>query len=280
MITFKGHAGQVYSAAFNPTGDRILTASQDGTAKLWDLSGRCLATLQGHSRAVLSAAFSPTDDRIVTASRDGTAKLWDLHGNCLSTLQGHRGNWVNSIAFNPVDANVDANVVIALENIAHLWDLRNGTLLATLEGHTNRVNSVAFSPPLDTDFLGQDLAQAQQTATSEDSARPLLADVLPPCALSSATPMPQLEVGLVSSMEPPSVCEKPHRHHHENLAPPSPVTHDVEEDRELPDAVRSCEERCVEEDERYEEREATCCTCFGVAPWNALRCRFCRKKSH
>ncbi|MBX0330517.1 hypothetical protein K2Z83_22945, partial [Oscillochloris sp. ZM17-4] len=65
------------SAAYSPDGTRIVTASLDGTAKVWDAaSGAALATLQGHTSGVTSAAFNPQGDRIVTASYDGTAKVF------------------------------------------------------------------------------------------------------------------------------------------------------------------------------------------------------------
>ncbi len=39
-------------------GNHIVTASHDGTAKLWDLHGKCLVTFQGHENVVVSAAFN------------------------------------------------------------------------------------------------------------------------------------------------------------------------------------------------------------------------------
>ena len=57
---------------------RIITASEDTTARVWDAeSGKPLASLQGHTAAVGSAAFSPDGKRIITASEDTTARVWD-----------------------------------------------------------------------------------------------------------------------------------------------------------------------------------------------------------
>jgi hypothetical protein len=57
---------------------RILTASFDGTARLWDgSSGAILATLSGHTALLWRARFSPDGAHVVTASDDGTARLWD-----------------------------------------------------------------------------------------------------------------------------------------------------------------------------------------------------------
>ncbi|MCB8927745.1 MAG: hypothetical protein H6652_19190 [Ardenticatenaceae bacterium] len=37
----EGHSARVLSAAFSPDGTRIVTASLDGTARLWDGEGGC-----------------------------------------------------------------------------------------------------------------------------------------------------------------------------------------------------------------------------------------------
>ena len=77
--TLQGHEGAVTSAQFSPDGTRLVTASDDKTARLWETeSGKLLATLQGHEGAVYSAQFSPDGKRIVTGSDDKTARLWTI----------------------------------------------------------------------------------------------------------------------------------------------------------------------------------------------------------
>ena len=89
-------------AVFSPDGARIVTASADSTARLWDAaSGRPVATLTGHTDHVTSAAFSRDGTRVLTASADRTARLWDASsGNAIATLAGHTDR-VTSAAFSP-----------------------------------------------------------------------------------------------------------------------------------------------------------------------------------
>ena len=62
------------SAAFSPDGSRIVTASRDETARIWDAaSGKEIAVLRGHEADVSAPPSAPTG-RIVTASWDKTAR--------------------------------------------------------------------------------------------------------------------------------------------------------------------------------------------------------------
>ena len=78
MAALKGHGQPVNSAAFSPDGKRIVTGSDDATARVWDAAtGVQMAALRGHQGPVASAAFSPDGARVVTASHDATARVWD-----------------------------------------------------------------------------------------------------------------------------------------------------------------------------------------------------------
>ena len=137
----KDHQDRVISVVFSPDGERILTASADKTARLWDRSGRILATLTGHQNTVYSAVFSPDGERILTASTDKTARLWDRSGRVLATLIGHQDS-VNSAVFSPDGEKI---VTASVDGTARIWD-KSGRELATLIGHQDRVISAVFSP--------------------------------------------------------------------------------------------------------------------------------------
>src|SRR5206468_1065208 len=71
LRTLQGHTHPVISVAFSPNGQRLATASDDRTVKVWDAAtGRELRTLQGHT----SVAFSPDGRHLASASEGKTVK--------------------------------------------------------------------------------------------------------------------------------------------------------------------------------------------------------------
>jgi WD40 repeat protein len=59
LKTLRGHLDMVTCATFSPDGERIVTGSWDGTAKVWEAaSGRELFALEGHTDRINSVAFS------------------------------------------------------------------------------------------------------------------------------------------------------------------------------------------------------------------------------
>ncbi len=142
-LNLSGHNGGVWSAAFNAAGTRIVTASNDKTARVWDAaSGKQIVVLKGHQDWVLSAAFSPDGTRIVTASQDGTARIWDAtSGQQLTVLSGHSGGVV-SAAFSFDGARI---VTASYDKTARIWDVATGQQIAVLSGHDGGVWKAAFS---------------------------------------------------------------------------------------------------------------------------------------
>ncbi|PYK63827.1 MAG: hypothetical protein DME21_01705 [Verrucomicrobia bacterium] len=78
------HGDAVMSAEFSPEGLMILTASLDGSARLWDAYSMQpieLNPVLRHVSRLMQASFAPDGHRIVAAGADGTAYTWDLAGS-------------------------------------------------------------------------------------------------------------------------------------------------------------------------------------------------------
>ena len=144
LFRLTGHKDAVESAIFSPDGTRIVTASHDKTARIWDaISGQELHCLSGHEDMVLTSTFSPDGARIVTASIDQTARIWDVEsGNCLLTLSGHE-DMLLTATFSPDGTQI---VTASYDQTTRIWDAISGQELHCLSGHEAWVNTAKFSP--------------------------------------------------------------------------------------------------------------------------------------
>jgi hypothetical protein len=104
LHTLEGHASVVRALAWNPSGTRLASASNDTTLRIWDAAtGENLHILEGHTGGVNTLAWHPTGTRLasVSGSPDVTLRIWDAEtGENLLIIEGLRG--MHTIAWNPL----------------------------------------------------------------------------------------------------------------------------------------------------------------------------------
>ena len=109
-MRFTGHRDAVTSIAFGPDGNRLVTASFDHDALVWDVrTGRRTKSLIGHVAVVRGASFS-ADGRWVATVGPARVGLWEvgasgLVDSRLTYLAGHRGG-VRAVAFSSTGLRV------------------------------------------------------------------------------------------------------------------------------------------------------------------------------
>lgn len=143
LIATLNHGAGVESVVFSSDGQRVLTASDDHTARVWSSKdGSLLATLAGHTDIILSAEFSADGQHIVTASADHTARIWDAaNGSFIVSLEGHT-NRLESAHFSPDGTKI---VTASWDHTGRVWNSINGRLLSILR-HDALVTEAIFSP--------------------------------------------------------------------------------------------------------------------------------------
>jgi transcriptional regulator with XRE-family HTH domain len=131
-------------AYISPDGQYLLTASEDRTARLWDVAtGQTIQTFVGHTDHLVVADFSPDGKYVVTSSADNTARLWDVAtGQTIQTFVGHNGR-VIGVVFSPDGTYV---ATTGVDETARLWDVATGEQVQVFEGHQGPVSDVRFSP--------------------------------------------------------------------------------------------------------------------------------------
>ena len=136
------HDDQINSARFSRDGTRVLTASRDRSARLWDaVSGKAIATLDDHNGAVLSAAFAADDGALLTASADRAIRLWSASGELLRLFN------TGDPALERAEITPDGERVLIVSRARppRLWDAVAGKVVATLKGHRG-ATSARLSP--------------------------------------------------------------------------------------------------------------------------------------
>ena len=77
----RGHSDSVYNAVFTQDGRTLLTASDDSTARIWNLADGSSQVLRGHDDDAYRIRLSPDEKLAVTASLDGSLRVWPLENS-------------------------------------------------------------------------------------------------------------------------------------------------------------------------------------------------------
>ncbi|MFN4946362.1 MAG: caspase family protein [Chryseotalea sp.] len=118
---FIGHTDIISSLQSNNDGSILLTASWDGTARLWNVSaGLALLKLKHDYGAIHTAIFHPDYKKIYTAGTDRIIREWDAqNGKLLRTFIGHQAE-VTSLLIQP---NSQMLISHAVDGVTKFWDL-------------------------------------------------------------------------------------------------------------------------------------------------------------
>ena len=142
------HDGWVKSASFSPDGKRVVTASLDKTARIWDAdTGKPVGEAMKHDDRVISASFSSDGKRVVTAS-GVRARVWDADtGKPVGEAMKH-DHRVNSASFSPDGKRVvtASGELAGKKGEARVWDADTGKPVGEAMKHDGAVISASFSP--------------------------------------------------------------------------------------------------------------------------------------
>ena len=151
-----GHTDRVTQVVATPDGRRLVSASVDGTVRIWDtFTGRQLHVLLGNKdvlTAVNAVAVRSDSRRILSGGYDKILRLWDMEdGQLLHEYKGH-GNSIMQVAFTPdghyvLSAGGDAgDLQVGHDKDIWVRDLHTGVAMARWGGHTGIIHALSVSP--------------------------------------------------------------------------------------------------------------------------------------
>ncbi|XVU30277.1 hypothetical protein ACQPZJ_25270 [Actinoplanes sp. CA-054009] len=139
-----GHRGSILSVAFDPRDPwRIVTASADGTARVWQLPARTV--LDGATGWLLAATYSPDGRNIVTAEESGYLRVYDTKGKLLKKWQVTYGNdQLNNALFTPDGDRIVSSSAGSYRPQVTMW--QSGPSTPVLDDGPRPLSGLAVSP--------------------------------------------------------------------------------------------------------------------------------------
>lgn len=146
LVMMTAHSREVNSLAFTRDGRRLLSASSDNTAVLWDVdSGDRLRTFAVHTDSATQlwkALFARDETQVVTVSSEKLI-LWDVAtGERIRTFKED----VEYRHLNTAEITLDGQRLLTVGSRVLLWDIRTGELLKHADDDVSRMGEIAVSP--------------------------------------------------------------------------------------------------------------------------------------
>lgn len=151
-IVLAGHFQEVTGVAVtrDAKNPQIVSCSEDGTARVWDVASRSERLILRHPTAVRSVTCTGVGAKAtlcLTGAADGKGRIWDLSSGASGTPtelsgQSHRGA-VTCVAFSP---NGQLCVTGGEDKEIYLWDTDTGKLVCKFPTlHRAAITSLQFS---------------------------------------------------------------------------------------------------------------------------------------
>ncbi len=145
----KGHRGYVTAVIWGAGGDKLYSASEDKTVRIWSPSdGAELAQYKDFSHPMMGLSVSPDGTRLAVAGGDetqltkpGFAQIRKITGEVIHELAAPKMA-ATDIAFTPDGKQV---VLTGFDEQAHLFAVDTGVQAASYSFHSRPTNSVAFA---------------------------------------------------------------------------------------------------------------------------------------
>ncbi|KAG5421185.1 PWP2 [Candida metapsilosis] len=144
ILKQQGHFDSMNTLCYSPDGSRLVTGSDDGRIKIWDVaSGFCLMTFTEHSAPVTQVQFAKKGQVLFSSSLDGTIRAFDL----IRFRNFRTFTATSRIQFNCVAVDPSGEVIVGGSQDSfeiYVWSVQTGNLLDSLTGHEGPISCLSF----------------------------------------------------------------------------------------------------------------------------------------
>ena len=138
---FTGQMSGIQRICFSADGKRLLTMSDYGEVKIWDLDGNEISTFHTYLDEVDKISFSPDGNNVLAIGDYGTFNIWNIDGNVINTFDDY--------LYDVTDFNfsTDGRYILAFHysGDVHVWDF-NGNEISLFNSQLEYVTEIFFSP--------------------------------------------------------------------------------------------------------------------------------------
>lgn len=132
---------EVRSATFFTQENKLITGSNDGSVRIWNLNDYSFQEFDGREAFIHNLEISKQGSHIVTGHSNGRVALWNIDERKKEWAQGyHNGEAVNHICFSHDGLHILSS---SSNNQAFIWDLQGNPI--NIFNHSGAVLSASFS---------------------------------------------------------------------------------------------------------------------------------------
>ncbi|ORX56688.1 WD40 repeat-like protein [Piromyces finnis] len=150
VVNFDGHTGNVTAIAYQSAGRWIVTGSEDGTIKIWDVRAPGVQRDYELKVPVNDVIIHPNQGELVSCDQSGSIKVWDLSEN----LCTHELLPEEDVPARSVSMAADGSMLICSNNKGnfYVWKMKEKGDLTELEAvqkvnaHSKYITKCVLSP--------------------------------------------------------------------------------------------------------------------------------------
>lgn len=150
ITSYDGHTGNVTAIAYQSAGRWIVTSSEDGTIKIWDVRAPGVQRDYDLKTPVTDVIIHPNQGEIISSDQSGVVRIWDLGENaCTHELVPEEDVPVKSVSMAG-----DGGILTAANNKGNVYvwkvssrgDVTDLEALQRIPAHSKYITKALLSP--------------------------------------------------------------------------------------------------------------------------------------